>query len=265
MSMMYHPRLWSIDFHVHTSFSNDCGTSPAKVIEGALRKGLDGIAVTDHETEEGGLATVEANRYADFLVIPGAEVKTDRGDLIGLFLTHPIKSRKFDRVLEELADQGGVSVVPHPLRTFRTVEEFIAMRQQFPLVDAWEIMNGRYNQRLLKESVEVFQRLSIPNACSGSDAHLPWEIGVCRTFLYGRPTTAGDFRRLVLNSCSSAASRRDLSVVCGIHLAGLIRDAKARRYPALTRKILSLPHRTLRKALRSLVNPRLRKERSFRV
>lgn len=265
MSIMYHPRLWSIDFHVHTSFSNDCGTSPAEVIKIAVKKGLDGIAVTDHETEEGGLATVEANHYPEFLVIPGAEVKTDRGDLIGLFLSHPIRSRKFDRVLEEISAQGGVSVVPHPLRTFRTVEDFIAMRQQFSLVDAWEIMNGRYNQRLLKESVQVFQRLSILNACSGSDAHLPWEIGACRTLLSGRPTTACDFQRLVANAFSSAASRRDLSVVCGINLAGLIRDAKARRYPSLTRKILSLPYRAVRKAIRCLVHPQLRKERAFHV
>src|SRR5262249_29889549 len=98
MSIVYHPRLWSIDFHVHTSFSHDCATSPATVIELARRRGLDGIAVTDHETEEGGLATVEANRHQDFLVIPGAEIKTDLGDLIGLFLTHAIKSRKFDLV-----------------------------------------------------------------------------------------------------------------------------------------------------------------------
>lgn len=265
MSVLYHPRLWSIDFHVHTSFSDDCGTSPAQVIEIAKNKDLDGIAVTDHETEEGGLATLEANHDPDFLVIPGAEIKTDRGDLVGLFLTHPIRSRKFERVLEEIAEQHGVSVVPHPLRTFRTVEDFISTRQQYLPVDAWEIMNGRYSQRLLKQSVEVFQRLSIPNACSGSDAHLPWEIGVCRTLLYGRPATAGDFRRLVVSAFSSAKPGRDLSVVCGIHLAGLIRDVKARRYASLTRKILCSPHRAVRRSLRSLVNAQLRNKNSFRV
>jgi predicted metal-dependent phosphoesterase TrpH len=265
MSIVYHPRVWSIDFHVHTSFSDDCGTSPATVIELARKRNLDGIAVTDHETEEGGLATLEANRYSDFLVIPGAEIKTDRGDIIGMFLTHTIRSRRFDRVLEEIADQGGVSVVPHPLRTFRTMEDFISIRRQFPMVDAWEIMNGRYDSRLLRESLQVFQRLSIPNASSGSDAHLPWEIGRCRTFLWGRPSTASEFRRLIQNAFSTAVARSDLAVAFGIHVAGMVCDAKKRKYLSLMSQIISLPHRAVRKATRSLFSPQARDESSFRA
>lgn len=265
MSVVYYPRVWSIDFHVHTSFSKDCGTPPARVIELAKRKQLNGIAVTDHETEEGGLATLEANHDRDFLVIPGAEIKTDLGDLIGLFLSHPIKSRKFDVVLEEIAEQGGVSIVPHPLRTFQSVEHFISIRQRFPLVDAWEIMNGRYDSRLLSKSLEVFQRLSIANASSGSDAHMPWELGRCRTAMFGRPATANEFRRLIQNAFSTAASPNDLSVACGVHAAGLIRDAKTRKYGALINQILSLPHRAARKATRCLFKPQPGKESSFRA
>ena len=67
-------RKYAVDFHVHTSYSFDSVTPPKVVIEMARRRGLDGIAVTDHDTIDGAVATVEANRHSDFLVIPGIEV-----------------------------------------------------------------------------------------------------------------------------------------------------------------------------------------------
>jgi predicted metal-dependent phosphoesterase TrpH len=251
------PRLWAMDFHVHSSFSPDCATPPARVVELARIKKLDGIAVTDHDTEEGGLAALEANRYEDFMVIAGAEIRTDLGDVLGLFLSHPIRSRKFEAVLEEIEDQGGVSIVPHPLRTFRSVENFIAIRERYPQVDAWELMNGRYDRRVLREAVQVFQEFLIENASSGSDAHLPWELGTCRTIMPSRPTTAHEFRRLLPTAFSVSTWPSDLKIAAGIHLAGLIRDAKTGKYASLTRKILSLPYRAARKATRRLFKPQL--------
>jgi len=262
MKLVSHPRLWSVDLHIHTSFSKDCTTSPAMAIELARRKGLDAIAVTDHETVEGGLATVEANRHSDFMVIPGAEIKTDLGDLIGLFLVRPIRSRKFALVLEEIADQGGASIVPHPLRTFRTLEDFIAIRKRFQLVDAWEIMNGRYNQQMQAKSLELFRRLSIANASSGSDAHMPWEIGKCRTLLQDRPANANDFRRLIQNGFCTAEPRNDLAVACGIYVANIIRDAKARKYVSLMTQLALLPRGIARKAVRSRLKRRAHHESS---
>jgi predicted metal-dependent phosphoesterase TrpH len=259
MSIVY-PRVWSIDFHLHTSFSKDCATPPATVIQVAKRKHLDGIAITDHDTEEGGLAALEANHDNDFLVIPGAEIKTDVGDLIGLYVKRPIKSRKFGVVLDEIAEQGGVSIIPHPLRTFRTPEQFVEMKKRFPQVDAWEIMNGRYQRCQLRKSIKLFDNLAISNASSGSDAHLPWEIGQCRTVMFGPPTTAVEFRKLIQSSSNQALSRSDLSVACGIHLAGLIHDAKTRKYSSLMQQILSMPHRAARKATRTLFAPQPRNE-----
>ena len=37
-----------IDFHVHTSYSPDAFNDPFKIVKHAKRKGLDGIAITDH-------------------------------------------------------------------------------------------------------------------------------------------------------------------------------------------------------------------------
>jgi predicted metal-dependent phosphoesterase TrpH len=254
MNVLHYPRLWAIDFHVHTSFSRDCATPPSMAIELARRKQLDGIAVTDHDTEEGGLAAVAANPYHDFLVIPGAEIKTDLGDVIGLFLTHPIKSRKLDIVLEEIAVQGGISIIPHPLRTFCSVNDFLVARERYPQVDAWEVLNGRYERMLLNESVEAFQRFAILNASAGSDAHLPWELGRCHTVMFGRPDTPHQFRKLLPTASSISNLPNDLWIAGGIHVARLIRDAKTGSYYRLMKAILSTPYRATSKAIRSAIS-----------
>jgi predicted metal-dependent phosphoesterase TrpH len=42
-----------IDLHCHSYYSNDGISSPEKLIKTALKRGLDGIALTDHNTTQG--------------------------------------------------------------------------------------------------------------------------------------------------------------------------------------------------------------------
>jgi len=72
------------DLHMHTVYSRDGAIKPADAIRIAKKRGLDGIAVTDHDTIRGGLEALKL-RPEDLDVIVGAEIKTDRGDVIGLF------------------------------------------------------------------------------------------------------------------------------------------------------------------------------------
>ena len=59
---------------------------PATILKVAKRRGLDGIAVTDHLAIKGGIETRKLNNDPDFLVIVGFEIETNnREDLIGLF------------------------------------------------------------------------------------------------------------------------------------------------------------------------------------
>ena len=64
------------------------------MVKKAIEQGLSGIAVTDHNTIRGG---VEAKKYetSDFEVIVGSEIMTDRGEVIGLFLSEEVKSKSF--------------------------------------------------------------------------------------------------------------------------------------------------------------------------
>jgi predicted metal-dependent phosphoesterase TrpH len=68
-------------------------------VKTAIKKKLSGIAVTDHNTIKGGLKTIKYQNN-DFQVIVGSEINTDRGEVIGLFLTEEIKSNTFIDVTE---------------------------------------------------------------------------------------------------------------------------------------------------------------------
>jgi len=105
-----------IDLHVHSRYSLDCFTPVDKIIKIAKKIHLDGVAITDHNTIMGG---VQANKILDseLIIIVGSEVTLDNGlEIIGLFLNDNIKSKTFFEVYDEIKDQDGIMILPHPFR-----------------------------------------------------------------------------------------------------------------------------------------------------
>ncbi|MBZ2173810.1 PHP domain-containing protein [Schnuerera sp. xch1] len=61
------------DMHVHTTFSDGLFT-PKQIIDIAFNKGINGIAITDHDTILGIKQSIEYSKnFKDFFVIPGIE------------------------------------------------------------------------------------------------------------------------------------------------------------------------------------------------
>jgi len=153
------------------------------------KKGLKGIAVTDHNTIEGGkVAQKQADR--DHIIIVGSEVKTEIGDIIGLFLTNEIRSRKSMEVLDEIQAQNGISVLAHPFRTpymfrfrHRRVDSYDPEFMQ--KVNLIEITNARSKSRENLRARELAERFGKP-VSAGSDAHFLPEIGSARLVLKGQ-------------------------------------------------------------------------------
>jgi predicted metal-dependent phosphoesterase TrpH len=132
--------------------------------------GLDAIAITDHDTIKG---SVQARRISrdKLTVITGSEIKTESGDIIGLFLQDEIVTRDFSEVLDEIKRQDAISILPHPFR-----------RKHFPDVrslrrmDYFEGLNGRTDRRLNNKAQTLARELMIP-IIAGSDAHFSYELG----------------------------------------------------------------------------------------
>jgi len=167
-----------IDLHVHSKYSYDSLLKPEKIVKGAKRKGLSGIAITDHGTIQGGLS---AKKYdiEDFITITGTEIRTEIGDIIGLFLNEEIKSNEIWGVIDEIKDQGGLVILPHPFRghDWKKIDNDL-----FEKIDAIEGYNARTGMGKNRQAQKFAKEHRLP-ITAGSDAHFYGEIGLARTFI----------------------------------------------------------------------------------
>ena len=158
------------DLHIHTRCSRDSLMDPARVVKVARMRGLAAIAVTDHNTSRGGLLAREANPDEGFEVVVGAEIKTEYGDVLGLFLDREITARRFDDVVSEIRAQGGLAVLAHPYRRYPSPERLAGR------VDLVEGFNSRSRRQANALSMTL-GRASGKGTVGGSDAHVYAEIG----------------------------------------------------------------------------------------
>lgn len=164
------------DLHVHTKCSGDCLMSVDKIIAACLKKDINCIAVTDHNTVEGAFLL---QKKAPFQVIIGEEIKTSEGEIIGYFLRDEIKSGLTpEETVAEIKKQGGLVCVPHPFDRLRKSKlSSDALYRIIGSVDLLEVFNSRNvyaadNDMALRLAVERGLPITV-----GSDSHWPGEIG----------------------------------------------------------------------------------------
>ncbi|HZT97244.1 MAG TPA: PHP domain-containing protein [Chloroflexota bacterium] len=165
-----------VDLHSHSEYSKDSRSSLSEIVKAVPRSGLHGLALTDHDELEGAL---ELRRRAPFLVIPGEEIKTASGEIIGLFLNERIPPGLSPvETIERIREQGGVVYVPHP---FDRVRGSRITRDQLDeivdRIDLLEVFNARnalpsFNRRAREYAQERGLRVG-----AGSDAHSCSEYG----------------------------------------------------------------------------------------
>jgi len=168
-----------VDFHIHSADSPDSNIEPRTVLKMAKKKGLHGVAVTDHDTIRGGLKTLKVNTDRSFVVIVGSEVETtDKADIIGLFLTQEIQSRDASEVIEEIKQQGGVAMWAHPYREGKNLLPSVLIKR----IDMIEAFNAKTleSQNMLARALAERYRKPVVGS---SDAHAAQEIGNAATLV----------------------------------------------------------------------------------
>jgi len=163
------PLKLKLDLHVHTNRSSDAFTSPKQLAIICRNRGLDGLAITDHN-----VLSVDSSNEVVFL--PGIEISTRDGHIIGLGLSETVpRGLSADETLQGIKELHGVSIIPHPYDLLRS-----SVRPHNLTVrpDAIEVINSSsfLHSVTWKRARKFAEEQNYPMT-AGSDSHVPETIG----------------------------------------------------------------------------------------
>ena len=173
-----------LDLHVHTNYSHDGRDPVTKIIERAIAKKLDGIALCDHDAMEGFYAARKyvTDTHSDLIIIPGIEVSTSKGHLLVLGIEKRIEKglspEETIRIARQREKDGNGTVViiaPHPFNPFRHgIGNFCTHSG----IDAIETFNSRYITGIANKIASRTAARSGITIVAGSDAHSAECVGL---------------------------------------------------------------------------------------
>ena len=191
-----------LDLHVHSRRSPDGIMTIEEIAALEKARGIHGAAICDHD-----LALTGPPRFDDFLIIPGIEVSTQLGHLLGLFVTGPVDTRDFFEAVDIIHGQGGLAVLAHP---FEHSRDGARLAPAVPCLDGIEVWNSRADRKIhdanaLAASFAQVCRLA---PFGGSDAHCPQEVGNGFTVVEARELTLEAVKAALLAGGGQAQGRR---------------------------------------------------------
>lgn len=198
-----------IDMHTHTHYSDDAVCSPAQLVIEAKRKGLDGIAITDHNTTRAWQKVLAAGKKHGMGVILGEEVRVLHkgkkiGEVIGLFLNEEILPGEFHVVRDKIKDQGGIMVTAHPFDYFRS--RFKMIEQFKGDMEAIEVFNARVVLNWFNNKAFSFAQENRFPMTAGTDCHCGFEVG--NAYTIADVSDAEGFRSAILRKKTQVWGRK---------------------------------------------------------
>jgi len=160
-----------LDLHIHSEHSPDGRMSLQQIKQACKTAGLNGCAICDHDR-----VLTETDADPGFLVIPGVEISTEYGHLLGLFVSKPIETRKFHEAVLCIHEQNGLAVLAHPFEHRTDAKQIEPL---VPFLDGVEIWNSRAERKNKKANAMASRFAETHCLCrfAGSDAHVQQEIG----------------------------------------------------------------------------------------
>lgn len=174
---------------------------------------LDVIAITDHDRIDAALWAFERQDKYPFDIVPGVEVSSTAGHILGLWITKPVPPRlNLEETVAAIHEQGGLAVLAHPFHFHLK----IVAKNLWRYVRHPEILNAAG-----LDGIEVHNAgVPIPgeNALArwlghlvefafigGSDAHTLGAVGCGVTRFIGH--TAADLRTAIVTNRTAAQGR----------------------------------------------------------
>lgn len=172
------PLKLKIDLHVHTCYSYDGLITPKELVFYARKHGLNGVAITDHDRIDGALKIA---KETNFLIIPGIEISSLNGHVVGLGLQEPVpKNLDVDETVDKIHKLGGLAIACHPKAVLKSSLKGSVSRK----FDAVEVINASAFpfKRSVEKAREIASSLGVAQV-AGSDAHHAPEIGSAYTLI----------------------------------------------------------------------------------
>jgi predicted metal-dependent phosphoesterase TrpH len=228
-------RIFVGDFHVH-SFFGDGALPPWEIRREAARRGLDVVAITNHnQTFAARLGAWLARRFDGPLVLVGEELTTPRFHIAAVGIRHPIEWRlPAQEAIDAIHEQGGVAVAAHPDASYprsfdrAALERLDGVEVELPAAD-------EPDERAALDFYELAMSVrSHVSAIGSSDFHFASPVGSPRTYLFATGLT----REAILDALRSGRTvsydSRGNAIGDGRLVAGRAAHARRTRGERLT-------------------------------
>lgn len=183
-----------IDLHVHAMERSACARiGEESQIQAAIRAGLDGVAITDHNrlVPAGRLAELN-KKYAPFRIFTGIEVDADREHLLVIGVHDPLLEKPgwhYPELRDFVHWRGGFIALAHP---FRYGPELRIDIEQFP-PDGIEVKSVNTPANYEGQIRALAARLGLA-LLENTDAHFAGQMG---SYYNDLPEMASSDRELV--------------------------------------------------------------------
>jgi predicted metal-dependent phosphoesterase TrpH len=171
-----------IDTHLHEKkYSGDSFVSLEQIVGKAKSLGLNGVCITDHESNEIKEEADRLSRKLDFLIVTGAEILTYEGDMTVFGLRElPKQKLHAKELVARVKAAGGVAICAHPYRkNNRGMGDYI---RELDCLWGIEAFNGSTPEQYNIQAYELARELGVP-ALGGSDAHHIEQVGKFATWV----------------------------------------------------------------------------------
>jgi energy-coupling factor transporter ATP-binding protein EcfA2 len=215
------------DFHTHTPASGDfreSGKTAADIVAASVQAGIDVVVVTDHNTGAGIAAVQAAARGKVLTVLPGVEITTPAGHIIGVFeretpepvisdllikigiprekqgREEAISTTHAEDVIREIVAAGGLAIAAHANENngiLKAKGQYKLTLVPMPELAALELTKEEEIERFCAGTVSADYK---PKACvQGSDSHTIGEVGRRITYMKMQEPTLRGIRQALLD------------------------------------------------------------------
>ncbi len=200
-----------IDLHVHSYLSRDCQLDPRAVLARAETFGLDGVAFTETNTQDGCDELFDLQKTTRVKIFVGLELATDKGQYLCFFekpdrAPEPVqlwgsnreKAWNADECLPRLKALGAAIVAARPYDKdfgYPALDYIKTLK----VLSAVEVYNPKVRLGANEAAIEAAEQLKVPGV-AGSDARSSLdELGFGATLFKAQVNTQVDLVKALLS------------------------------------------------------------------